>query len=75
MKIYYKIDEWFFFFWSPLANIFFKRNISMMGILILKDVLCFTVVFYFCQIKCVFKYIIHISIDFYEQKPVQAEDQ
>lgn len=53
----------------------YKRNISMMGILILKDVLCFTVVFYFCQIKCVFKYIIHISIDFYEQKPVQAEDQ
>lgn len=53
----------------------YKRNISMMGILILKDVLCFTVVFYFCQIKCVFKYIIHISIDFYEQKPVQVEDQ
>lgn len=69
MKIYHKIDEWFFFFWSPLANIFF------IFILILKDVLCFTVVFYFCQIKCVFKYIIHISIDFYEQKPVQAEDQ
>lgn len=53
----------------------YKRNISMMGILILKDVLCLSVDFYFCQIKCVFKYIIHISIDFYEQKPVQAEDQ